>query len=199
MPKWNTRNAAPPNPESRKLVHVLSQLLGVTNVAQSDETKAIMATGVTGFSDFLSLPTKAIEELTVPDNDPTLPGKPLGALACTKLRIVQAMYHNLSRIKKEAIDIESIDRACYDDYRISQYNQNRPITPWNQTEETADAELSVWKKNARPSRSDYMEFKDDAYWTRYKEHFLTTIQAHGLNHLIKDGYIPVNDDLALLQ
>ena len=51
----------------------------------------------------------------------------------------------------------------------------------------------------KPSRSDYKEFRDDAMWSRSKERIVTTLHAHGLHHLVEEGFVSTNPVLDAAQ
>jgi hypothetical protein len=59
--------------------------------------------------------------------------------------------------------------------------------------------VSNWRKTVRPSAADYKPFKDEAYWIRYNERFVSTIQSHGLEHLIDPDYVVKDAALDQLQ
>jgi hypothetical protein len=46
---------------------------------------------------------------------------------------------------------------------------------------------------------DYKPFKDEASWIRFKERFLTTIESHGLGHIIDINHVIDNLDLDKIQ
>ena len=56
-------------------------------------------------------------------------------------------------------------------------------------------ELSNWKNIVKPSRSDYKEFRDETTWPRHREHIMTTLHAHDLQHVILEGHIVTNKPL----
>ena len=47
-----------------------------------------------------------------------------------------------------------------------------------------------WTKRVKPSKSDYKEFKDDVFWIRAKDNFMSTIESQvavAKGQLLKSG------------
>ena len=58
-------------------------------------------------------------------------GAPLPILWRRKLKIVLACYHTTSRKKEKSVSILSITPDLFNIFRISDYDPDEPIFPWN--------------------------------------------------------------------
>ena len=183
------------------LKHVCCNLLGEDDTAWDTDSSTLKRSlandGVETFkSGLLSLSESDIDQLTDADS-----GAPLPILWRRKLKIVLACYHSTSRQKEKSISIFSITPDLFNIFRISDYDPNEPILPWNSKNtpilKTRDDEVIQWQKTIKPNSKDYKVFKDEAYWARAKESFLDTIESHGLQDLVEDpdGFVPDNKEL----
>ncbi|CAB9531582.1 Retrotransposon protein [Seminavis robusta] len=75
------------------------------------------------------------------------------------------------------------------------------VVPWLSTRApvSAEAEIEHWNKTVKISRSDYKEFRDEAFWHKWSEHFLLTVKSHRLSHLLEKGYVAENPSLDRIQ
>ena len=186
-----------------KLRHVLTICLDEdeNRYQDSDVYRALDGIGVTEWSHLLLLNRSDIERLRVParGSDAEQP------LALVKQRLLIAaicLYHHMCHKAKGHISVIGMTKRIFDDYRVSVWEPHAEIVPWNSSSRIArpvltqeERDLATWDKNNRPTRSDYKEFRDEAYWFKYKETFQTTLEAHGLSHLIDAGFTVTNTAL----
>lgn len=190
MPTTATSTAA----DVARLKFVTTDYLGADALNYDNDpiVRAFRAAGIRGFnSDFIGLSMSDIDDLVDP-----VTGTRLNVLARCRNFILMGFFHYLCRRKGDVINISNSNRAMYDKYRLKIYDPNKPIVPWSTSLETSnDLIMSAWSKNVRPNKSDYKEFRDEVTWIRSKERFLTTVDAHGLSHLIDPNAKPKNPDL----
>jgi len=162
----------------------------------SDTYRALRNAGITGLHDFLELSANDYLDLIVP-KDPNTAGskeKILPILKRKKLSISWCMVHQWSRKVGWMVTPTRISQAEFDDYRVSEYNPTEPVLPWKvplpKQKDPAANELAAWRKNIRPSKQDFPEFKDEWRWAKTKEKTITALEASTLKHLIEDGHVP---------
>ncbi len=179
------------NDDAAKLKHVINTFLEIADndIADSPVGKAFASEGILGFvNDFLNLTEDDINSLLVPPDDPGGHYLPLSVLVRRKLITVIALYHDASRAAGGAININTVEKEDFDHFRTSVYDHTDPIKPWNYNPIENRNTLSHWLKNTKPTKSDFKEFKDDAYWNRWQERFITSLEAAQLLHLIDPGH-----------
>jgi hypothetical protein len=175
------------------LVHHIG--IAAEDYETSDLYRACVHAGVRGYADFVTLTEADINSFVVPSETDERITAPLPPVQKRMLVIALAMFHDASRINKKPIKITSVSTANFNAYRINQYNSGIPIIPWSQARpDPVNQELANWKKQVRPSRSDYRDLKDDISWIRHKEHLLTTLEAHGLSHIVQADFIPTDNE-----
>ena len=153
--------------------------------------------------DFIGLTEDDIKGLMVPANattgDPTYP---IPLLYKRRMLIILSMFHDMSREAKGIIDIATVTRAEYDEYRTSLYTAE-PIIPWNSPKKAVYSvqadELNNWMKQVKPNRADYKEFRDETHWLKNEDRVKGSLQSSALEHLIEVGYVPSNPELDLAQ
>jgi hypothetical protein len=64
---------------------------------------------------------------------------------------------------------------------VPEYDPNSQVVPWTVKLPGAVDPVSNWRKTVRPSASDYKPFRDEAYWIRYNERFVSTINPMDSN------------------
>ena len=175
--------------DKRQLWHVLVRFIGAPTRSVKTEaiSMALRQNGVKTFHNLLSMSENDImcleadrEEFKGDDLDPKL----VPLVMKRKLIIAVALFHHYSRIAKRSIDIRTINRDQYDNFRTSIYDPNVRITPWTVKppgEATAEAN---WLKNMRPARTDYKVFNDDKNWLLFKEMMDCTVAAHNIPNMI---------------
>lgn len=181
--------------DEERMKHMCVEFLEVDPVtyAGSDVKKAFDYAGVTRFNAHVtSLAADDIPLLLVPNADPAIPSTPMPIMTQRRLRVVLSLYHAFCLDVEGAIEVTTITKDMFDDYRVSEYNPEDPIVPWkivlkNKQKETSKG-LSEWKKSVKISRADHKEFRDETLWIRYKERFLTTLESQGLEHLIDKSF-----------
>ena len=165
--------------------HVLKTFLEIkeSGFANDPTVIAIKSAGIRKFrEDFLSLAEEDLKLLQ----------EKIGVIPTRKLIMVLAMFHILSRKVKGAIDIMSISKAQFDQFRIQQYDHTKPIVPWNVDDDPEDKERAAWKKSMKPNKTAFKDFKDAAFWIQAKENFEEELSSQGLSHLIDITHTPAN-------
>ena len=181
-----------------KLKYVLVTFLGVDDSTYVDNpiTKALFRDGINGYDDLLAASEKDIEGLMVPGASDTDPPSPLSSAYKRKLHCAIAFHHHASRVAKGAINVMTSTKAQYDIFRTSLYDSSKSVVPWNVgLSASTNADLILWKKTVRPSKSDFKEFRDERNWSRSKEHILTTLESMGLQHLVDSTFVITDPDL----
>ena len=190
--------------EMAKLVWALAKLLRIPEGARMVEhpiyralhyAQALSWEGITMWSD------EQIKQLVVPAHVDVLedgtqvhvPEKPLELHWQVQLQILLSFYHHLSRIEGKPIKIKKTSREAFSKYRIEEYEVGAPIVSWNTQTKRQSAATSTWLRQVKPSRSDYKEFRDETAWITCKTSTITTLESHGLQHLIDDKFDPSRD------
>jgi hypothetical protein len=91
-----------------------------------------------------------------------------------------------------------VPKTTYDEYRTTTYDPAAKITLGRTNLRLPKMRVSSWKKNIKISPMDYKPFKDEASWT-FQRASITTIESHGLDHLIDINYVVANLDLDKIQ
>ena len=195
MPQHNTRSQR--QDDEQQLLYAAQQLLQVptTNYNGHEVARALAYNGITTWNDFLTLSERNIETLTV---DGT---RLLSLIWRRKMIILLALHHHISRERSGQIAISAVNIDMYNAFRTSTYDPTKPIIPWMiplPSGTTLDAnaqELATWKKTVKPSRSDFKTFKEEVYWSRFKQSILVTLDAQGLSHLVDPNHTVTNQEL----
>ena len=109
-----------------------------------------------------------------------------------------SMFHHLSSHVGEPIALERIPKEEFDEYRVSFYTPGAPLVVWTKkpngkgknnsdtgTDETKNSDaVALWKKSIKPNATAYIELKDVAYFSIWKEKMESTAEAQGLGHLL---------------
>lgn len=180
--------------DQARLKTTLQNLLGLPSDASYDDhpiVRALEHAGVNGFvDDFIMLNAQSIDGLIVPPLG-TQVERPLNLMEKSKILQVLAFFHHVSRQRGRITSIDKLQKASFNEFRVAIYDVTAPITPWMSplpvsklTQNQAD--LNNWAKMAKPTKSDYKELKDEAFWPQWEEGFQTTIKSQGLEHLIAD-------------
>jgi hypothetical protein len=190
-----TSGAPPPTPyqeDQARLCIALIKFLGLPpiDIRTNPVVLALNRIGVYAFNlHFTTLSKNDFETLV--QEDPANPGNmiPLQTHTIRLLQVLLAIYHYVSRLQNRSIDILDITENQFDTFRVRHYDHEDPIVPWGnplpaKMLSKEQLLLENWKKNTRPTRSDYKEFKDESFWHKWKEHFLTTVDAHNLTGTI---------------
>ena len=185
-----------------RLKHTMTRFIGVPDATYDQEPipLAFEHAGITTFNGhFVNLSTADIDSLTYlcPQAAAVIP---LNIVNKRKLKMLLAFLHHQCLQAGSYQNIGGIDPALYDVHRVSVYNPNQDIVPWNAASNNTNVdEVAAWNKTVKPTRSDYKTFKDPANWTRYKESIVTTLDSHNLSHLIDSTHVPSNAKLDSLQ
>ncbi len=159
--------------------------------------KALQYHGIEGWNtDFIGLSEQDLSGLTFLNNNQEEVS--LGVVPIRKLISLLAFFHSTSRTKRRPPNMASVTKDMFDTYRTSLYDPTKPIIPWN-VGDPSSSEVQSWKKNVKPSKSDFKEFRDENYWTKTKELFICTLDSQGLSHLIDPNYTPLDGELDKLQ
>ena len=185
-----------------KLALMTHLSVGETGYDDNDIVVALKHAGVKGFNgQFLGFSVLDIDDLVVPANATNgTPEKPLSISDRRLLKALLAFYHYVCRRNGGAVNINMSKKAAFDAFRTQIYDPSANIVPWMIPISTPESEnLDKWNRAIRPSSSDYKEFKDESHWIRAKERFTTTIEAHGLPHLIDSKFVVTDPKLDTAQ
>ena len=182
-----------------ELKDALNKIVGLntandTEYDNHDLVKALSHVGVTRWSDFLMLSVHDIMDLSVPGASPADEHTALLVTMKRKLHALLAFYHEASRARRGAIDIRRAKKATFDAFRVSKFQPDASVVPFTVYRPTTTA-LEAWQKSIKPNRSEFKVFKDELYWNRAKEQFVTAITSQGLAHLIDPNYKVVDKEL----
>ena len=191
---------AAPDPDVVRLDSAVIKHFKLTaaNYNTSQVRQALNNAGITKFDDeFLMMTDKDFQDLKIEDPNNAAHTMPLPTGLRSKLRSLKSFYHSMCYRAQADVDIASFDTVHFDKFRTSMYDPEAPIKPWRTIPLTDEhkEEVYMWKRQVRPSKSDYKEFRDETTWIRAKERFKTTVQSHSLEHLIDDTHVPTNLDL----
>ncbi|CAB9525027.1 hypothetical protein SEMRO_1618_G286450.1 [Seminavis robusta] len=185
-----------------KLKHVVTIMLNndETNWETHDVMLALTHFGVDTFSDLMMMERKDIESLVVPVTG-TVAEHPLGFSQRRQLLAAICCFHHICREQAKSIDVTSISFANFQRFRIGRWDPSAEVVPWLTTRApvSAEAEIEHWNKTVKISRSDYKEFRDEAFWHKWSEDFLLTVKSHRLSHLLEKGYVAENPSLDRIQ
>ena len=193
----------PPSAEEQdvvRLFHALHLFCGSDVEKLKDGTdpilRALDAVGVQRFNeDFVLLTEEEIQSLEDPGSgagDPV----PLTIIQKRRLIIVLAYFNHKCREEKTLINMRNVTKVEFDEYRVSTYNPNDKIIPWRVAlKKDNSVDLVTWTKTVKPSQSDYTAFKNESGFQIWREDFESTLQSHGLEHVIDPTYDITNPDL----
>ena len=196
-PGRSTRRTA--TTDADVLKHCLFTYLGedIATIDNCDTMKALKHAGVKGFyDDFIYMSEDDIRSLRIPPQG-TTPETPLPAMICRKLIIVLSLYNKASLKHGYSVDMTKITKDIWDSYRTGpEFNPNEKIVPWVYQANVGNSEsLAEWQKKVKPNKSDYPKLSEDTFYLEWKRKFKNTAKAHGLDHLLDDGYAVTNPSL----
>ena len=180
--------------ETARLKDVFVSFLGIEEATYDDDpiVRALANAGVTGFfNHFIMLNPDAIDGLIIPPSSTHTTARHLNVAQSNLLKMTLGYFHHVSRKRGRVVDISKIPKELFDEYRLVAYDPTNPIIPWMNplpASKVTQAEKDVndWARIVKPSKSDYKELKDEAYWIQWLETFCTTIESQGLQHLVTD-------------
>ena len=197
--------------DARKLKHASVELMLIPETEWDNSThvikKAFDHNDIEGFSDFLNLQDSDFTNLSYPDDDYETTGivHPLPLAWAKKCITVAKFYHHASAEKKGPVNMLTMAVTTYNLFRISVMDPTTPIIPWqvllkkdSAAKELQD-EMTTWKKNVKPNKTDFPEFKDDAHWPRFEKNFKETAEAQNLEHLLDPTFTITNAELDAMQ
>ena len=111
-----------------------------------------------------------------------------------RLLIICQMYHRwIQEQLGFPIEVDQLSRDSFSVYRIAFYQQHRDSVKAG-TKNDANPELNKWNKSLKVARNDYINLKDPAFFTCWKEEITTTAKSHNLmNTLVAPAHIPNRD------
>ena len=113
-----------------------------------------------------------------------------------KIHALVAFQQKLSLKAKKNVDMTSISRQDFDEFRLTGYNPNAEIIPWKLLHQESERKRQEkWKQGIKTSKADYPEFRDQAYYQSYKINLKRKIQAHGLLHTLDANHVPEDDEV----
>ena len=191
------------NADAQRLDYLVHTFLGVpaATFRQEPIPLALAAAGIITFNgNFVGISATDIDTLTYIPHGTIAGHVPLGMVYKRQLKMLLAFLHHKCRIAGRYVNIAIATRLEFNNYRVGTYNPDQDIVPWNAVppNNTTD-ELSSWNRTVKPSRNDYKPFKDATNWTRYKESVITTLDSHGLTHLIDPVHVSTNAKLDTAQ
>ena len=156
----------------------------------SDMWEALRGAGITMFTrEFLIIPHEEIIELkTSSDTHRTMFDQDLTLTTKARFRIMRAWCHYKSRKIGKPYFFKAADAEEHRIFLTRDYNSSAPITPWglpDKGQSLQDQEIHNWKKSVRPDERAYKTFRRDNEWKAWEEHFVTTLKAQGIHHLIE--------------
>jgi hypothetical protein len=156
---------------------------------------ALITQGIREFNGgFILMTTNAVNQLYVP----TPAGQQILLPFHHKMMITALLqfYHMKSRAISKPADLTSVTKTNFDRFWMTMFDPSQPIVPWHCPR--PDSHLSAkkralanWNKTIKPSKSDYVTFKEEAYWFRFKEDFSTMARSHGLFHMLDINHTPI--------
>jgi hypothetical protein len=174
----------------RKFLRLLQHKL-----ARSPIYIALITQGIREFNGgFVLMTTDAVNQLYVPTPD----GRQILLPFHHKMMVTALLqfYHMKSRAISKPADLMSVTKTDFDCFRTTMFDPSQPIVPWHRPR--PDSHLSAkehahanWNKTIKPTKSNYVVFKEEVYWFRFKEDFSTTARSHGLFHTLDINHIPI--------
>ena len=71
---------------------------------------------------------------------------------------------------------EELDLDSREDVHFHAYNPSAPLVPWHikskendNVEAQQEKDITLWKHNIKPTFSAFPEFKDDSFYSRFKQ------------------------------
>jgi len=95
------------------------------------------------------------------------------------LRAFLAFYHHESHKKRGGINILDATAVQFKNFRNSEYDPTKEITPWGLASFKNEG-LSNWNKLVKPSARDFKPFREANNWVDYKDTFMITLEAQTL-------------------
>ena len=186
-----------------RLKHIAVEFCGMDNdlndqsiYTATNLARCFASQGIVGFNkDFIGLSGDDVDDFQVPSLVNGQPSTPLPAITKRKLKMVTAFFHYCSRRNKHAINLAGLDRVAFGVFQLNHYDPNAQVVPWKVKLPGENDALSNWMRTIKPTPSDYKDFKEDAKWIAFKERFLTTLESHGLLHLIDPTFVVVDEEL----
>ena len=169
---------------------------------------ALNHVGITTFNGLIALSEDTRKTLVVPGGATSgRAERPLNDNEKGNLLCFLQFYHECSKIMGSAAAGGALTKDRFDIFRTGQYDPNVPPTPWKiqikngkkGTHLDPTTEVANWRKNARPSRTDFKTFRDEVQWQKWKEIFVSTLEAQDLHHLVEETYIVTNKPLDGMQ
>ena len=110
---------------------------------------------------------------------------PINAPTKRSLIAIAAYYHDESRKTGSPIVPSSLNKALFDEYRITALRHKNTIVPYSSPIPGDQNRLSEWNKSVKISAQDFKVFKDEAHWHKWRERTTTTLQARGILGVIQ--------------
>ena len=118
------------------------------------------------------------------------------------LKLLLSFYHKGSRYVGRPMDIRSTPFELFDNYRFHAYNPSAPLVPWHTKSKENDnvkaqqeKDITLWKHNIKPTFSAFPEFKDDSFYSIFKQESKLAFRMVNLKHMIDPKYVVVNQEL----
>ncbi|CAB9526540.1 hypothetical protein SEMRO_1844_G301230.1 [Seminavis robusta] len=164
--------AARRDADRAKLKNVVTIMLNndEVNWETHDVMLALTRFGVDTFSDLMMMECRDIESLVIPTVGTTAE-RPLGFSQRRQLLAAICCFHHFCREQSKSINVTSISNSNFQRFRIGRWDASAEVVPWLTTRApvSAEAEIEHWNKIVKISRSDYKEFRDEAYWYKWSE------------------------------
>ena len=204
LPDGRTFKGPPPTDDSFRLAFVISRFVNIPpgDVATHDITRALVHDSVfTFFTDFVPMGKSAIMNLKIPAVAPGTPDPTdtdLPRHYKSTLHAIVSFFHHICVEHGQQVDPLYYTKDEFDDYRISEYVPDHDLVPWKLTlKKRNESKETEWRKHIKPNITDYPIIKDETKSLKWKEEFVATIKAHGLEHHLDETYVVNSKDRTL--
>ena len=154
--------------------------------------------GVLKFDDFLILSEKDLSDLrgvNPSTGDPTQ----LKSHEIRRLQAIQAFFHAGSRALNQPIKIANVAVTDFDKFRVSEFVPSAQIIPWKLSgtsgKTVEEVRLEEWDRRIKPNKTEFKELRDEKFYTKWAQDFITVLKSQGLGHTINDKFTPTHIEL----
>jgi hypothetical protein len=91
-------------------------------------------------------------------------------------------------------------KSGFDSFRINECDAETSVIHWKISRpDTETKAVESWNQRIKLNAKDFALFKDEAFCTHRKEHFIVIVAAQGLSHLIDMDHIVTKEELDKIQ
>ena len=153
--------------------------------------------------ELLTLNDNDIDTMTTPmfRPDGTFDGtRPMSIQDKNHLKIARAFYNFVCYQVGEDVDVLTLSRDQYDDFRLNEYDFSTPTKPWRTlVEEENKRKVGEWKRLVKPDTREFPEFKDYSFFTTWFEKVVSWLRQYGLEAHLLRNHIPSNPEVHSMQ